>query len=104
MPTTITEAERRALKRLAHHLEVVVRTGSAGLTDAVIAEAGRALAHHELMKVRVLAGEREDRDAMIRQLCETLGAALVQRVGHVATLYRPRDKDSRIGALIKAKK
>ncbi len=104
MPTTITEAERRALKRLAHHREVVVRTGNAGLTDAVVAEAGRALAHHELMKVRVLAGEREDRDAMIQQLCESLGAALVQRVGHVATLYRPRDRDSRILPLLQNEK
>jgi RNA-binding protein len=101
MPTSITEAERRALKRLAHPLEVIVRTGNAGLTDAVIAEADKALRHHELMKVRVLAREREDRDAMMAQLCQSLDAALVQRVGHVVTIYRPRPKDSRIKPLLK---
>ena len=103
MPTAITEAERRALKRLAHPLEVVVRTGNAGLTEAVIAEADKALKHHELMKLRVLAGKRGDRDSMIEKLCETLGAALVQRVGHVATIYRPRSRDSRIQVLLKGK-
>ena len=96
MPTTITEAERRALKRMAHALKVVVRTGNAGVTPAVIAEADQALAHHELMKVRVLAAERQERDAEIARLCEALGAALVQRIGHIATIYRPREKDSRI--------
>jgi RNA-binding protein len=103
MPDNLTGAERRALKRLAHHLEVVVRTGNAGVTDAVIAEADQALTHHELMKVRVLAAERKDRDAMIEELCKRLGAALVQRIGHVATIYRPRDKNSRIKPLIQAR-
>jgi RNA-binding protein len=99
--TSISEAERRTLKRMAHHLKVVVRSGSAGITEAVIREAGLALGHHELMKIRVLAAEREDRDAMIAQLCQALNAALVQRVGHVATIYRPRDKNSRIKPLLK---
>lgn len=103
MPSTLTEANRRALKKMAHHLDVVVRTGSAGLTEAVITEASHALKHHELMKVRVLAGEREDRDAMIDELCKSLDAVLVQRVGHVATIYRPRDRDSRIKPLLKAR-
>jgi RNA-binding protein len=101
LPTTITEAERRALKRLAHHLEVVVRTGNAGLTEAVIAETDRALLHHELMKVRILASERAERDKLIEELCQKVGAVLVQRVGHVATIYRELAKDSRIAPLIK---
>lgn len=100
MSTSITEAERRALKRLAHHLDVVVRTGDAGVTPAVVAEAGKALEHHELMKVRVLAADRETREAMITSLCQALDAALVQRVGHVAIIYRPRSRDSRIKALL----
>lgn len=100
MPTSITEAERRALKRLAHHLEVVVRTGNAGLTPAVINETEAALAHHELLKVRVLASDRDERDTLMQELCKTLGAALVQRVGHVATIYRPDPRNSRIKALL----
>lgn len=101
MPTVITESERRALKRMAHSLKIIVRTGNAGVTPAVIAEAAQALKHHELMKVRIIAGEREARDLAIRELCEALDAALVQRIGHVATIYRPRAKDSRIKPLLK---
>ena len=38
----------------------------------------------------MVAGEdREARDAMIGELAEKADAALVQRIGHTAVLYRP---------------
>ena len=52
------------------------------------------LEDHELVKVKVGAEDREVRDAMIAELAEKSGAALVQRIGHVAVLYRP-SKDNR---------
>ncbi len=89
MPVTLSEKERKALRRLAHHRRPVVIVGAAGVTDAVVAELDRALARHELLKVRVNAPDRKARDAMIAELCARTDAALVQRVGHVAVLYRP---------------
>jgi len=40
------------------------------------------------------AEDRDARDAMIDDLAERTGAALVQRIGHTAILYRP-SKDKR---------
>ncbi len=85
----LTEKQKRHLKALAHHRKVIVQTGAAGLTAAVLAEIGHALDAHELLKVRLVAEERDDRQAMIEQICAETGAAFVQRVGHVATFYRP---------------
>lgn len=85
----LSPKQRRHLKSLAHPLKVVVQTGAAGLTRAVLDEIDRALRAHELLKVRLVAGERREREAMIRQVCEATGAAFVQRVGHIATFYRP---------------
>lgn len=85
---TLTEAQRKHLKRLAHHLRPIVQTGANGLTDAVVAEMDRGLHDHELIKVRLVAGDRVERSAMIAEVCERLSAALVQRIGHVAVLYR----------------
>jgi RNA-binding protein len=45
---------------------------------------------HELLKVKVPAEDREQRDALIASLVEPSGAALVARIGHVAVLYRRR--------------
>ena len=52
------------------------------------------LEQHELVKVKIGAEDRETRDAMIGEILEKSGAALVQRIGHVAVLYRP-SKDHR---------
>lgn len=66
----------------------MVIIGAGGLTSAVMHEILLALDHHELIKIRVNTEERETREAMIGEICETAEATLVQRVGHVATLFR----------------
>ncbi|MCG6939759.1 MAG: ribosome assembly RNA-binding protein YhbY [Thiohalocapsa sp.] len=88
MTTHLNNQQRRALKQLAHHLKPVVLLGAAGLTEPVLAEIGLALSHHELIKVRVNGGDRDGRDAQVRTIVEETGAALVQRIGNVAVLYR----------------
>ncbi len=83
-------AERRRLRAQAHSLRPVVLVGAAGLTDAVLAEIDGALTAHELIKIRLRLEEREQREAAAARIAERLGAAQVQRVGHVFTYYRPR--------------
>jgi RNA-binding protein len=92
----LTEKQRRHLKGLAHHLDPIVRVGNAGITPAVVAETQRALNDHELIKVRVSAADREERDAAIALLSSGAQADLVARVGHVAILYRPHPDRPRI--------
>lgn len=88
----ITPAQRRHLRGLAHSLKPVVMIGHHGLTPAVVREATLSLAHHELIKIRVLGDDRELREQWITQLCEELGAASVQHVGKLLVLYKPAEK------------
>jgi RNA-binding protein len=92
----LTEKQRRHLKGLAHPLKPVILMGNAGLTDAVVAETQRALADHELIKVRLPGMEREQRDAALADLARRTDSVMVTRIGHVAVLFRPREKLSRI--------
>ena len=90
---SLTNAQTRFLRGQAHELRALLQVGGKGITDALVAEVGNALEQHELIKVKVAAEDREVRDAMIGELAERAGAALVQRIGHTAVLYRPsRDK------------
>lgn len=86
----LTAHGRAALKAQAHGLEPVVRIGHAGLTDGVVADVSRALEAHELIKVKIGEGGRQERDAITGALCARTGAALVQSVGRVLVLWRPR--------------
>jgi len=94
MPTVLTAAQTRFLRGQAHDLRAMLQTGGKGVTDALVAEVDAALEQHELIKVKVAGQEREARDAMIGELAARADAALVQRIGHTAVLYRP-SKDKR---------
>ena len=85
----LTVEQRKYLKAQAHALKPVVMIGSQGLSEAVIKEAERALAAHELIKIRVLGDERDAREAYLAQLCEALNAAPVQHIGKLLLIYRP---------------
>ena len=84
----LTNPQKRHLKALAHPRKPVVIVGDSGITPAIIREIALALDHHELIKIRVNADDREAREIMILDLCKETGATLVQRVGHIATLFR----------------
>ena len=86
---TLTAAQRKALRSQAHHLEPVVMVGADGMSAAVLKEADVALKAHGLIKVRVFADERQQRDKLLAQMAEALGAAAVQHIGKLLVLWRP---------------
>lgn len=88
----LTSSQKQFLRQRAHHLKPVVIIGQHGLGENVLAEIDNALAHHELIKVRVNAGDREQRQSMIEQIAAQTGAEPVQQIGHVAVFYRPAEE------------
>lgn len=91
MSISLTPRQRATLKARAHSLEPTVQIGHAGLTDAVVAETERALTAHGLIKVKVGAAGREERAALVEELCSRTDATTVQSVGRVAVLWRPTE-------------
>jgi putative YhbY family RNA-binding protein len=86
---TLTPAERKEKRGLAHHLDPVVLIGAEGLTPAVLKEADSALKAHGLIKVRMFSDSREERMAALQRMSEALGAAAVQHIGKLLVLWRP---------------
>ena len=92
----LNNSQKRFLKAQAHSLKPVVITGERGLTETVMAEIDNALNHHELIKVRINAEDREQREAMTAEIASTTGADTVQRIGHIVVLFRPSPDKPRI--------
>ena len=82
--------ERKALKARAHALDPVVHLGDKGLSDAVLAEIGRALDAHELIKVRAGGMDRAAREAALSEICARLNAQAVQHIGKVLVIFRAK--------------
>ena len=91
----LTSTQRKHLRGLAHHLEPVVRVGQKGVTDPVVAETGRALESHELIKVR-LDAEGSDKKPLAEELADRTGADLAGVVGKIAILYKAREEEPTI--------
>ena len=85
----LSESQKKYLRGRGHDLKPLIIVGDAGLSESLLAEYKSTLDHHELIKVKVRAGDRESRDAMIAQLCDHHSTSLVQRVGNIALIYRP---------------
>ncbi|MCW8827187.1 MAG: ribosome assembly RNA-binding protein YhbY [Gammaproteobacteria bacterium] len=89
---SLTKTQIRHLRGLGHTLKPIVIIGGGGLSEGVVGELNQSLEHHELMKVRVNAEDREERDALIEKICESANCELVQRIGHIALVYRPAEE------------
>lgn len=87
----LTRDQRLHLRAQAHGLQPVVMIGANGLTDAVVREIALNLDAHELIKVRVLGDDREQREQWYADICEALGCAPVQHIGKLLVLYRPTE-------------
>jgi RNA-binding protein len=93
---TLSEPQKKYLRGLGHALKPIVMVGDSGLSAAVLAELNVCLDHHELVKIRVKVGDRESRDTIIAKLCTDGDAALVQRIGNMALLYRENPEKKKI--------
>jgi RNA-binding protein len=92
-PIVLATAQKRYLRTLAHNLKPVILVGAKGVTPALLVELANALEHHELIKVKIAAEDRDERDAWVAAIVKGADAALIQRVGNVATMFRPRRKN-----------
>ena len=92
MGTSITAKQIKFLRQSCHHIKPVVTIGGAGLTENVMSEIELALNHHELVKLKINSGDRDERGAMIERIVNETGAVLVQTIGHTASFYRPADE------------
>ena len=75
------------LKSRAQRLKSTIQLGKAGASSEFLAELGKLLDLHGLVKMR-FEGLKDERKTLSKELAEKTGAILVQQVGHTAVYYR----------------
>lgn len=90
---SLNSHQRQFLKAQAHQLKPVVMLGNDGLSENVLKEIDSSIEHHELIKVKLNAGEGRKEQAELA--AKTVNAELVNVVGRIAILFRQRKDDSR---------
>jgi len=92
----LSPSQIRYLRSLSHGLSPVVLLGNKGASEAVAKELGQALQIHELVKVKLSGGDKEERQAQLDALLAGTGAETVQQIGHVAVLFRRNADEPKI--------
>lgn len=89
---TISTADRKNYRTIAHNLNPVVIVGDKGLTENLLEELNRAIYDHELIKVKIAIGDRDDRSKIIDALVEATKSEIVQSIGKVVVLLKKNPK------------
>lgn len=84
----LSASQKRHLRSFAHDLKPVILVGQKGITPSLLAELDGALAHHELIKVKLAGDDRDERAQAIDTILTHSGAELVQAIGKTATFFR----------------
>jgi RNA-binding protein len=93
---SLSQTQRRYLRSLAHDLRPVILLGNKGATEAVSKELAQALDTHELVKVKLSGGDKDERQAQIAFLTGQTGSEAVQEIGHVVVLFRRNEQDPKL--------
>lgn len=85
---SLNNAEIKHLKGIGHHLNPVVIVGNNGLSQNVIEEISRALYDHELIKVKIPAGSKDEREKIAQAIADACEATLVNHIGRICLILR----------------
>jgi RNA-binding protein len=99
---TSSNADKKHLRRLGHNLKPVVTVAGNGFTENVSNEIERALTDHELIKIKLVAEDRDSKKALTDTICSSHNATLVQSIGHMLLIYRKtKTPDPRLSNLLR---
>ena len=87
-----SKAELKRFRAIGHKLKPNVTIAGNGLSENVLNELKRALKDHELIKIRVLADDRKDRDETIKSVAEQTNSETIQTIGNVALIFKAARK------------
>ncbi len=82
--------QKKTLIAAAHHLKPVVMVGQKGLTSNVLAETDQTLNAHELIKIKIVADDKAERQEIAAQICAELNATMLNLLGNIAIIYRKK--------------
>jgi RNA-binding protein len=92
---SLTGAQKARLRGLGQTLGDHAKVGRAGVTPAFLAELQNLLRAHELVKLRFLGVDREERARMRDAIADEGRCVCVGAVGATALFYRPNPDPKR---------
>lgn len=84
----INTKQRAYLKGLAHKMEPLLLIGKGGVTENTIKQLDDLLNKREIVKIKILNNNLDDKDEIVEMILNNLNAEFVQFIGSKLTIYR----------------
>jgi RNA-binding protein len=84
----LTGAQKSHLRGLGQKLDAHLKVGKGGLTPEFFAELQKLLRAHELVKLRFLSSDRDERATLCEKIADEGRCVCIGAVGHTALFYR----------------
>ena len=84
---SLTGRQKSRLRGLGQRLKPCLKVGKGGMTPAFFAELTRQLQASELVKLRFLGADRDERATLCGEIEEKGGCVSLGTVGHVGLFY-----------------
>ncbi len=94
--TKLTNNQKKFLRARGHALKPIVMVGQHGLSESVLAELESTMTKHELLKIKIRAEDRDDRQKMIDEVINVTKAHLIQVIGSMMVIYRAFEEEPQI--------
>ena len=91
----LSNQQKKQFRAIGHTLKPVVTVANNGLSESVVKELERAINDHELIKVKLSVGARENKAAVLKQLNQLIGSTTIQEIGNIALIYKASTKPDR---------
>jgi len=96
MENSINSKQRAYLRSLANGIDAIFQIGKSGISDNQIQQIKDALEARELIKISVLETAPANAKVLGNEIAKLTNSTLVQTVGNKITLFKKREKNSKI--------
>ena len=99
----LDKSQIKLLRAEAHRIKLkpVARMGQKGFSENLHLEIEQAINHHELIKIKIVAENKDDRIMVSNTICEEHQCQLIQSIGNVIVVYRNNPEINRYEKIIK---
>lgn len=92
----LSEKQKKHLRKLGHSLKPIVTIADQGLKETIIQATEEALDCHELIKVRLRGGDRDERNEILDSLTTQTKSTIIAQIGFIALIFRRNPKAPKI--------
>ena len=92
----MTSKQRAYLRGLANKIDAIFQIGKNGINDNLIKQLDDALKARELIKITTLETAPDSAKNLSFEIAEKTNSIVVQVIGNKITLFRQKEKDSKI--------